>query len=210
MAKPLLKRILIANGADIPDGLDSDVLVVSPDELDEGTLDALQGLADAHAGGEGDETLEDELAEGEDVQALEEAAGEEQHGISEIQQMVEEKIAELTTMGADAAAIAESIPDAEDDAAAVSEHAEAAQEVAAKIADLGADDDPEDARKLSEEFMEHFDAASEACAKCQEYMPALGQGGDEPEEEVEEDADEDAGEPASTGLAGWAARTAGG
>jgi hypothetical protein len=229
MAKmPLMKKVLIAAGYEIPAGLDpDDVVVIAPEDLGAATLSEIMSLAgDGEMPPEGDlppegelppehdegaEGLEEEVAESPETQEAEALAGTEMHGPAELKQMAEDSMAQLD-MDADVVErIAKVIPDAKGDAKEYTRHIEAARKVLDKLADVD-DEDAEKAQKLSAEFMEHVDAALASCAACKALVPSLEPEADEPSEEEPAEGDEptDEGVEESTAgmdLSGWAQQT---
>jgi hypothetical protein len=200
------KKILITDDATLPEGLDpEEYVVVSPDSLDDATKAALEALAgggedagddlptlgapDDGEPAEADETLSDELAETPDEQATEEAEGTEQHGGAEVQKMVEAEMDRARAMKITADKIAESMPDAEDDASEISDLLDELEDLYTAVMDAD-EEDPEAVREAATEFEAKVEEIEALCAKVKAYIPAIA--------EV----------PAATGLGAWAKRTA--
>lgn len=194
-------------GDEVPEGLGADVVVISPSALDEATLATLEAAAgggeEAPPTEESEEGLEEEAAETPEQQAAEEEAGEEEHGIHELQTMVQERLPEIEQMVTQCANIAEKLPDAKKSAKACEKAFADAQKAHDKLMQMAPASDVAKAQALVQDFMAALDEATAACEEAKSHMPDLNATGEEEEEDEE---------PAANGespLAAWADRTAG-
>jgi hypothetical protein len=221
MAKvPLLKSILISAGETLPEGIDdTEVTIISPDDLDDATLAELQQLAEGdvtpedmdagiaddegtadEAAAEDGETLEDELAETPEEQTAEDEAGTELHQGPELKAMVAEKATALAEMCAKSERIADAIPDAKKLHKACESAVEDAQKIADGIAEMD-DEDVDAIRHAGVDFETALAAAEAAFDAVKATMPDL----DAVMADEGDGADEDTGD-----VGEWAKQVAGG